>query len=101
MRYNRFVLFIRRLIWDTWNVAHIARHEVTPDEVEEVCHGDFVARQTYRGRLIIIGPTQSGRILAVVLAPEQPPGVYYPLTARLASRNERRRYREPGDDEPS
>ncbi len=101
MRYNNPVLFVRRLIWDAWNVAHIARHQVAPDEVEEVCHGDVVARQTYQGRLIIIGPTQSGRILAVVLAPEEPPGVYYPLTARPASRNERRRYRESRGGEPS
>ena len=74
MRYNRFVLFIRRLIWDTWNVAHIARHEVTPDEVEEVCHGNFVARQTYRGRLILIRPTHSGRLLALVVGPAEPLG---------------------------
>jgi hypothetical protein len=41
------MIFIRRLVWDSWNVAHIARHEVTPDEVEEVCHGEHIASQTY------------------------------------------------------
>jgi hypothetical protein len=29
------MLFVRRLIWDTWNIAHIARHDVIPEEVEE------------------------------------------------------------------
>jgi hypothetical protein len=43
------MIVISRLIWDSWNVAHIARHEVVPDEVEEVCHGPFIIRQTYDG----------------------------------------------------
>jgi hypothetical protein len=38
------MIFIRRLIWDAWNVAHIARHAVVPEEVEQVCHGDFIVR---------------------------------------------------------
>jgi len=31
------VIFMRRLVWDVWNVGHIARHRVDPEEVEEVC----------------------------------------------------------------
>jgi hypothetical protein len=84
---------VRRLIWDPGNVAHIARHYVTPDEVEEVCHGPFIARQAYRGRLMLIGPTQEGRMLTVVLDPEpNENGVHYPVTARPASRKDRRHY---------
>jgi hypothetical protein len=41
------MLFVHRLIWDTWNSVHIARHDVIPDEVEEVCHGHPVTSQTY------------------------------------------------------
>ena len=48
------MIVIRRLIWDSWNVAHIARHEVTPDEVEEVCQGEYIVRQTYDERLLLI-----------------------------------------------
>jgi len=84
--------FIRRLRWDSWNVAHIARHAVTPDEVEEVCHGAPTFSQTYKGCLRVIGPTRIGRMLTVILAPEGPGGVYYPVTARPASRQERRRH---------
>ncbi len=40
------MIVIRRLIWDSWNVAYIARHEVTSDEVEEVCHGSTDLRRT-------------------------------------------------------
>ena len=59
----------RRLIWDAWNITHIARHQVTPEEVEEVCQGEFVSSETYSGRLRIIGSTASNRMLTVILAP--------------------------------
>jgi uncharacterized DUF497 family protein len=87
------MLFIRRLIWDSWNVTHIARHRVTPEEVEEVCYGDPVFRESYKNRIIAIGPTRSGRMVFVALDPEGQ-DVYYPVTARPASRKERRRYQE-------
>ncbi len=88
------MLFVRRLIWDTWNIAHIARHDVIPEEVEEVCHGQPVTSQTYNGRLRVVGPTRSHRMLTVILAPTEEPGVYYPVTARPADRKERRNYGE-------
>ena len=28
--------FIRKLRWDEWNAIHIARHNVTPEEVEDM-----------------------------------------------------------------
>ena len=85
------MLHIRRLVWDPGNIAHIARHDVTVDEVEEVGHGDPVALRSYLTRIVLIGPTQAGRMLAVVLEPEGE-DVYYPVTARPASRKERRYY---------
>jgi uncharacterized DUF497 family protein len=88
------MLSVRRLIWDAWNVAHIARHDVIPEEVEEVCHDEPMTSETYKGRLRVVGLTQSGRILAVILAPTPDAGVYYPITARPADRKERRNYRE-------
>ena len=82
------------LIWDPWNVAHNARHEVTPDEVEEVCHDDPMTSATYEGRLRVIGQTLAGRMLTVILAPRNGDGTYYTVTARSASRKERRFYSE-------
>ena len=87
------MIFVRRLIWESWNVAHIARHEVVPDEVEEVCHGPHISRQTYDDRHLLIGPTLSGRMLAVVLGSTAQAEVYYPVTARSASMKERRIYK--------
>ena len=65
---------------------------VTRDEVEEVCHGDFIVREAQNGRLMLIGPTHARRVLAVILDPENAEGVYYPVTARPADRRERRIY---------
>ena len=87
------MLYIRHLTWDDWNVAHIARHEVTRDEVGEVWHSDYIVREGYNSRIMLIGPTTTDRILAVVLESEGD-GIYYVVTARPADRKERRTYRE-------
>lgn len=77
---------VRRLIWDAWNIAHIAKHSVTPEEVEQVCHIDPVVQEGKKGRLLIFGPTGSGRMLAVILDKEEEKDVYYPVTAYKASK---------------
>ena len=77
---------IRRLIWDAWNIAHIARHSVTPEEVEQVCHTDPVVQIGKKGRLLVFGPTDSGRMLAVILDKEEEKDMYYPVTAYKASK---------------
>jgi hypothetical protein len=85
------MVYVRRLRWDAWNIGHIARHEVTPDEIEQTCRGETLTSETYRDRLRLIGPVDAGRMPTVILAPEGN-GVYYAVTARPASRKERRRY---------
>ena len=85
------MVYVRRLIWDPGNVAHIARHEVTVEEVEEVCQGAHIQGQAYAGRIMVIGTTGAGRMLSVVMEPyPAEAGVYYLVTARPASRKERR-----------
>ncbi|MBM4405406.1 MAG: BrnT family toxin [Chloroflexi bacterium] len=86
------MLSVRRLVWNPGNVAHIARHKVKPDDVEEVCHTEPVAQMGKFGRLLVLGPTQKGRILTIVLDATETPGVYYVVTARPSSRQERRIY---------
>jgi len=89
------MVVIKRLIWDPWNIAHIAHHGVTPDAAEEVCHGDPVTSATHHDRLRVVGPADDGRMLTVILDPElDEVGVYYPVSARPASRKERRRYHD-------
>ena len=91
---------IERLIWDDWNVTHIARHNVVPEEVEEVCHSDFLLLQGKQGRLLAISPISNGKMLTVVLNPQEEEGVYYPVTARPAAKKERSMYRaQKGGDQ--
>lgn len=86
------MIFVNRLIWDEWNVAHIARHNVIPQEVEEVCHNEPIEREGEKGRIQLIGLTRNNRTLSIILDPEPEPSVYYPITAHPASRQERRAY---------
>ena len=83
------MLIVRQLIWNSWNTEHIARHEVALEEVEEICDQDPVTSETYGGRIRVIGRTEAGRILTAILSPQQEDGVYFPITARTASRKER------------
>lgn len=54
--------------WDEANTEHIARHQVTPEEAEEVFGGQYMIRKTREERYIALGQTEEGRYLAVVFA---------------------------------
>lgn len=82
---------VDKLIWDSWNTGHIAKHKVVQSEVEEVCHSEFLLQKSYKDRLKITGKTLSGKLLIVILD-EEYEGVYYPITARVADKKERRVY---------
>lgn len=84
---------IDQLAWDDWNRGHIAKHDVTPAEVEEIVEGDPISRETYRRRVQLIGPTSLGRMLSIIVGPvPSAPGAFYTFSARPASRQERRFY---------
>src|SRR3989344_3558276 len=88
MCYSRRVLTVRKLIWDEWNISHISRHHVTPDEVEAICHGDpLILRGQQKNRLMLIGSTEEERILAVILE-SKGRGIYYPITAYPADKKD-------------
>lgn len=75
-------------MWDEWNIEHIAKHNVTRIEVEEIFARAVRAKKSYKERLMIFGKTKAKRLLAVVL--EKEIRGYYVLSARNASRKERR-----------
>ena len=81
------MVVVRGLIWDDWNRQHLAGHNVIPEEVEDVCHLRHEVRESYRKRLQVLGKTKKGRVLVIILSPEdrtgQPydEGVYYVITA--------------------
>ena len=88
------MVIVRHLQWEEWNEDHIARHGITRDDVEEVCHGNPAEDDTYDDRLRLVGPNAVGNLLTIILAPKPGPGVYYVVTARPAAKKERRLYRE-------
>lgn len=74
------------MIWDEWNKEHIQRHNVTIEEVEEVCLHKHKTYETYHGRIEIEGKTLAGRKLKIILSSEDRnlqsygPGIFYPIT---------------------
>ncbi len=87
---------IDELPWDDWNAEHLARHHVSPTEVDEVCCGEPWILRGREGRFVVFGQTRAGRRLLVIL--EDRGGVLFdPITTRQMTEAERRRD-EPGRD---
>ena len=81
----------RTFEWDIKNTGHIAQHAVTPEEAEEACsHNPLVLRSRYH-RYLVLGETDSGRYLTVVIQPK-PAGIVRVITARQMNNAERQRY---------
>ena len=68
---------ITGIVWTESDVAHIARHEVAPEEVEEVLAAGPVWRrgrrhpETQRESVLALGQTEAGRYLVIVLSPRE------------------------------
>jgi uncharacterized DUF497 family protein len=78
--------------WDDENVLHIAKHEFTPNEVEEVFAGDHKVRRTRQKRYIALGETLDRR-LAFVVFRRLPGGLIRVITPRDMDDGERRLFR--------
>lgn len=88
---------IHELVWPEDRVDHIARHSITPEEVEEACFGRaFVRRAKSQGKnpvYYVLGQTGAGRYLFCVVV-QFPDGKGYPVTARPMTDKEKRKYNE-------
>lgn len=58
---------VKELIWSQGREEHIARHEVSITEFEEVVQGKHSAGQAKYGRYRLIGQTQYGRYLFLII----------------------------------
>ena len=88
---------ISHFIWNEDIIEHIIRHNVTPEEVEEVCFGRsiiFKSKQATKGinpTYYALGQTDTGRYLFVVF-------IYFKrgramvITARDMDQSERKYY---------
>ena len=93
-------MLFQRLFWRADRTEHIARHGLSPEEVEEAVFDD-PERRMFRGprserdraRYVyyVYGCTQAGRYLLVVLL-DMGRGEALPVTARDMTRRERQRY---------
>jgi uncharacterized DUF497 family protein len=87
---------IHGFVWPKERIEHIAMHGVTPEEVEEVCFGkSLVQRAKSKGEnpvYYVLGQTKAGRYLFCLLI-RLPDGNGYPVTARVMTLKEKRRYR--------
>lgn len=84
-------IIVNELIWDKKNIEHIKKHNVSQDEVEEAKEIIY-HRRTYAGRYL--GTGRSGSRLITIILRRHSLGKYYPVSARDASRKERRKVYE-------
>jgi len=91
---------IYELIWSEDRIDHIARHSVTPEEVEDACFGfALVISAKYEGEnpvYYVLGQTAYGRYLFCVVI-QFPDGRGYPVTAGPMTDKEKQRYKQWGN----
>jgi len=85
---------ITNLEWREDNIAHIARHRVTPEEVEEVCFSGTSFVETAGQELYYItGQSQAGRYLFIIVK-YLGHGTVKVITARDMDQKEKTRYKK-------
>jgi uncharacterized DUF497 family protein len=80
--------------WDDDNVEHLARHRITPEEVEELFDGSTLWRRggtDAPNRVRVLGRTGAGRYLAIICQ-EKAGGVIRPFTGWDMRQHERDLY---------
>jgi len=86
-------IVVEELLWDDWNVEHIAQHDVTPDEVEKSLADEHaIYLKAKHGRIMVLGKA-GNRLITTVLSEQGSEGVFYVITARDMAKKERAFYR--------
>lgn len=89
--FKEITLRFRTFEWDQANIAHIAEHHVTPEEVEEACYNKPLIFRSRLERYYALGRTDNGRYLTVIVSPKNKDTVRV-ITARDMSEAERNRF---------
>jgi uncharacterized DUF497 family protein len=101
---SAWVLPIHEIFWDEDgnNADHLwERHQVEPDEVEEVVFGSdgepsgALIYQDRNAAYAIYGRTGGGRLL-IIVGEFREPGVFRPFSARDMDENQKRRFQGKG-----
>lgn len=95
-------MIIKKIKWSNDRIDHIARHYISPEEVEEAVFDDpcnliqvlKAAERDQRQKIYrLLGVSGSGKYITFIFIYEKS-GVAYPVTAREMDNKERRRYLE-------
>lgn len=86
-------MIIKKLIWDEWNIVHIGKHNVRPEEVKAVCVSRNLFNRWKNKMYRVIGQTEEGRYLTILLA-TRPNKSYYSVTARDSTDKERKSFKK-------
>lgn len=79
--------------WDENNIAHVAYHQVSPDEVEEACYENPLVMKGRQNRYLVYSQSEAGRYLLIVLH-YLGKGFMRPITARDMTLSEKKLYRK-------
>jgi uncharacterized DUF497 family protein len=79
-----------RFEWDSFNLPHVARHDVRPEEFEqalsaEIMELDYYVSENGEERWTAVGETLSGRVLVLVWT-VLADGCYRPITGYPATK---------------
>lgn len=85
-------MFIADFEWDEYNIAHIARHNVFPDEAEQVFESYCYTRKTFENKYLAWGQASSGRYLFVVYSKKSANRIRI-ITARDMDKRDEKFYR--------
>lgn len=84
-------IVVKELVWEKKNLEHIEKHNVSKEEVEKA-QEIIYHRRTYGGKYLATG--RSGSRLITIILRRKGLGKYYVVTARDASKKERRKVSE-------
>jgi len=83
----------RAFQWDEENIFHIARHNITPEEVEEACFNNPLVLKWRKKSYCVYSQTDNGRYIMVIIQAKWI-GVARVITARDMTKNERQKYKK-------
>ena len=86
---------IKAFEWDEGNIGHIARHNITPEDVEEACCNDPLIFKGRNNRYYALGQSDNGHYLMIVFMIKFM-GMARVITARPMQDAERKRYLRKG-----
>lgn len=87
-------MVIKTLIINEDRPSHIAKHDITLLEVEEVISGDYVYIKSREDRWLLIGKTKNKRFLTIVIGERKEKDAYGLVTARPSRKEEKSFYQE-------